>query len=179
MTLTTATLPLDLLALEDAALTTAVAKLREMTVAPALLLQAEAEQQRRQDAARACAAERDLLLAKLTQHLADLEAQHCADLVDLERTPQVEAYPVCRRTYVSGRLAYSLAHDLHGLTGDHAFHRPYGVPDAVVLAGGAAGAAFMRSIQGKPPALEAPWRADLERLRALTGPRASRIANGG
>jgi len=137
---------------------------------------ADAEAQRRQIAADA--AERDALLAALTRQLADLEQQHRDDLALLDATPQGQAYTIVERAYRSGRAAYSLSHDLHGLTGDRRFYRPYRVPDALALHGGAVGEAFMRSIAGRPPRLETPWRPDVERLRELW-PHVERIANGG
>lgn len=138
---------------------------------------AAAERQRRQHVADV--AEATAQLETFTAQLADLEQQHRDDLAALETTPQASASAVCERAYVSGRLAYSLAHDLFGITGDRRFYRPYVVLDQLALCGGAAGEAYVWSIRGRPPRLEVPWRDALERLKVLMGPIPTRIQNGG
>ena len=122
--------------------------------------------------------ERDALLAKLSTRLAEFEQQHRDDLAELERTPQAETLAVVERAYISGRQAYSIAHDLFGATGDRRFYRAYRVPDALSLHGGRAGDTFLMQIRGRPPKVETPWSVDIARLRELM-PRVKRIGNGG
>lgn len=145
---------------------------------------AETAQTRLADAERARRAkvdaesERQALLDRLTVQRDDLRARFVAALHTLDVTPPSDAGPVIEGAYTLGRQAYALGHDLAGVTGDRRLALPYDVTDQVELHGGAAGAAFVRSILGRAPAVPTPWSADIVRLRELT-PRVDRIANGG
>lgn len=137
---------------------------------------ASVEAQRRQIAADA--AERDALLARLLAQRDDLRACFVAALQTLSVTAPADVGPLLASAYQLGRQAYALGHDLAGVTGDRRLAGRYDVTDQLALHGGAAGAAFVASLRGHVPAVPTPWRADVERLRALT-PRVQRVGNGG
>lgn len=137
---------------------------------------ADAERQRRQ--VEADAAERTALLDRLTAQCADFRARFVAALTTLDVTPPAEARPLIEDAYTWGRQAYAIGHDLAGATGDRRLGLSWDVTGQIELHGGAAGAAFVRAIAGHAPTVPTPWKADIDRLRALM-PRVSAIKNGG
>lgn len=137
---------------------------------------ADAERQRRQ--IEADAAERDHLLAALTQQRDDYRRRFVELLHRLDVTAPSDAGPVIEEAYTLGRQAYSIAHDLSGALGDRHLALSWDVTGQIELHGSATGAAFVRSIIGRAPTVPTPWAADLDRLRELA-PRQSAIGNGG
>lgn len=135
-----------------------------------------AARERERRARAADEAERVALLDTLTAQLADLEAQYRVDRDELWRVRgSGAAYAATLRAYLSGRDAYSLTSELHGITGDPKFYRPWRVTEEVAMDGGEQ---FITAIHQSHPPTPQRWRQDAERLRARW-PIRSRIGNGG
>lgn len=178
-TLHISTLPLEVIGLDDAGLARAIEAARASVNAETILERLEAEHQRRVEQNAAKDAERDALLAELTEHRDDYRRIFEQQLAELDHTPPFEAGPLVASAYEMGMRGYSLSHDLAAVTGDRQrFEMRYDVPDQLVLHGGRAAEAFLANQRGRPSTVETPWDADMARLRELM-PRVARIGNGG
>jgi hypothetical protein len=164
------TLPLTLIELTDGELARAVEAARATVNAPRLLERLEAEQQQRQEDAKARVEECVALVAECESLLAEAEHQSAADVEALERTPQRErSQELYQRARASWRRAFSRAHDLyHATHGDRRFYRPYRLPEV-----------FQGMREQLRPVEDTEWRAKIARLIALKGPKTAAIGNGG
>ncbi len=137
---------------------------------------ADAERDRRAQAA--AEAEREQLLDTLTKQRDNYRARFVAALYQLDTTPPGVVGSLLESAYALGRSAYTLGHDLAGVTGDRRMAGRYDVSDQIELHAGAAGTAFVANLRGHAPKIPTPWAAAVARLRELM-PHAERIGNGG
>jgi hypothetical protein len=155
--------------LNDEALTQRLAAARAAVNAPSLLAQLEAEHQRRHTQQQKEVAERDALLKKLIAQRDEYRARFWTSIGTLDVTAPSDTGPLIEAAYTVGRQAHALAHDLAGITGDRHLGLPWDVTDQLELHGGQAGKSFVANLRGHSTTVPTPWKADVERLRAIWG----------
>ncbi len=131
-----------------------------------------AEEEARTRAEAVAAEARAVALHEMTEMLGALEAKR-DELIKRAKTDLDPSEELLEEVYVVARQAYSLSHDLHGVTGDHRFRRTW---DLRLRLGEdlAARCPGLNIPAGLPkPPIPNPWAALLEIVRhgAERGPR--------
>lgn len=172
---------LDLVALDDAALSRVISETEDAVNARTNLVRLRAEQERREKEAAARAAERELLIAKLTAFVDDRRTRAVGVLGLLDITAPVEQGPHVREGAMFFLQWYALGSSLAGVFGERFRGRWDGL-EQLELHAPQATRALCAANGGRLPRLTAeqqPWKEDLERLRELVGPRVTAFGNGG